>query len=157
MGWIWASPTLAGLHCKTHVYVCLCMAIHYKPICTFQIIIHPVYYNESNNSNHPIIWTPPFPGKMINYCIPSIRTPMFEIITGIPMSNTYTLRNLNGGHRVSTSLRQSLRSYTVRVTECLLAYYRRFQTSTTLVQSFLNIYLTPTVTEELKWGLPNVY
>ena len=82
---------------------------------------------------------------------------MFEIITGIPMSNTYTLQNLNGGHRVSTSLRQSLQSYTVRVTECLLEYYRRFQMSTTLVQSFLNIYLTPTVTEELKWGLPNVY
>ena len=25
---IGASPTLAGLHCKTHVYVCLCVAIY---------------------------------------------------------------------------------------------------------------------------------
>jgi len=31
--------------------------------------------NESNYLNHPTSRTPPFPGKMINYCIPCIQTP----------------------------------------------------------------------------------
>ena len=37
----------------------------------------------------------PFLGKMINFCIPSIRTLMFEIIFQYP--NTYTLQSSNGG------------------------------------------------------------
>ena len=38
---------------------------------------------------------PPFPGKMINYCIPSIRTPTFEII--IPISEHLHLAELERG------------------------------------------------------------
>ena len=50
-----------------------------------------MYCIESNYLNHPIIQTPPFPGKIINYCIPSIRTPTFEI-----NPNTYTFGSLCG-------------------------------------------------------------
>ena len=77
---------------------------------------------------------PRFPGKIINFCIPNIRTPTFEII--IPISEHLHLAEL---------------------TECLLAYYRHFQTYTRLLQSFPNIYYTPTVTAELERGLLNVY
>ena len=38
---------------------------------------------------------PPFPGKIINYCIPSIRTPTFEII--IPISEHLHLAELDWG------------------------------------------------------------
>ena len=51
----------------------------------------------------------------------------------------------------------SLCGATVKVTERLLAYYRRFQTSTGLLQSSPNIYQTPTVAAELERGLPSVY
>ena len=53
------------------------------------------YRNESNYSNHPIIRTPPFLGKMIKYCIPSIQTPTFEII--IPISKHLNLVELELG------------------------------------------------------------
>ena len=54
------------------------------------------YRNHSNNSNHPIIRTPPpFPGKMLNFCIPSIRTPTFEIIN--PTSEHLHLVELERG------------------------------------------------------------
>ena len=39
---------------------------------------------------------PSFPEKMINYCIPSIRTPTFEII--IPISKHHLVEQLIGGH-----------------------------------------------------------
>ena len=48
-----------------------------------------------------IIWTiqllehPPFPGKKIKYCIPSIETPTFEII--IPISEHLHIAELNQG------------------------------------------------------------
>ena len=49
----------------------------------------------------------------------------------------------------------SLCGATARVTERLLAYYRRFRTYTGLLQSFPNICWT--VIAELKWGLPNMH
>ena len=54
---------------------------------------HFRYCNESNYLNHPIIRTPPFLGKMIDYCIPSIRAPTFEII--ITISEHVHLAELN--------------------------------------------------------------
>ena len=53
------------------------------------------YCNDSNYSNHPIIRTPPPSRKMINYCIPSIRTPTFEVI--IPISKHLHLAELEWG------------------------------------------------------------
>ena len=87
-----------------------------------------------------IIWTiqlfkhPPFPEKMINYCIPSIRTPTFY-------SNIWTPTPCRAQTGVTERLLafDSLFGATVRVTKHLPAYYRRFRTSTRLLQSFLNI------------------
>ena len=58
------------------------MLMHvWRSACFFSVSVylHRHNRNESNFSNHPTIWNPPFPGKMINYCIPSIQTPTFEI------------------------------------------------------------------------------
>ena len=100
------------------------------------------YHNESNYS---IIRTPPFPGKMIKYCIPSIRTSTFEII--IPVSTPCRART---GVVERLLAFNSLCGATARVTEHLLAYYRCFRMSTRLLQLFPNIYWTPTV---LLWSL----
>ena len=81
---------------------------------------------------------PPFPGKMINYCIPSIQTPTFEII--IPIS---TLCGAQTGVVERLLAFNSLCGATARVTEhlayyrrlifeCLLDYYSRFRLSTRL-------------------------
>ena len=74
---------------------------------------------------------------MINYYIPSTRTPTFEII--ILISEHLHLVELEQGRRTSNSLGQSLWSYS-RVTERLPAYYRGFRMSTRLLKTFLNIY-----------------
>ena len=100
---------------------------------------------------------PSFPilGKTINYCIPSIQTPTFEIVIQYPNKATkclLTFDSLWGAtarvtefllayhrhFRRSTGLWQS-RGATVRVTECLLAYYTRFQTSTRLLLSLRSL------------------
>ena len=54
-----------------------------------------VTHTYRNNSDHPIIQTPPFSRKKINYCIPSIRTPTFEVI--IPISKHLYLAKLKRG------------------------------------------------------------
>ena len=51
----------------------------------------------------------------------------------------------------------SLYEARARATKRLLAYYRRLRTSTRLLQSFQNIYWTPTIPAELERGLPNMY
>ena len=77
---------------------------------------------------------PPFPGKTINYCIPSIRTSTFQIIhtlrnsiEGCWMSTRFrqSLQSLNGGCWMSTSLRQSMdclsyNIYSVFVFNCVI-------------------------------------
>ena len=75
------------------------MVRHTNP--SIHTYIH-TYRNNSNNSDHPIIRTPPS-RKKINYCIPSIRTHSFEII--IPISKHLHLAELEPG-----------------VAECLLAF-----------------------------------
>ena len=112
-----------------------------------------IYRNESNYSNHPIIRTPPFSRKNVVFQAFN-RTPTFEII--IPNPNSYTLQSLIGGRRMFTRLSSlcgtptefaerllsfdSLCGARARVTEHLLAYYRRLRTSTRLLQSCPNIY-----------------
>ena len=95
----------------------------------------------------------PFPGKKINYC---------------SQTNTH-FRNYYSNIRTPTPCRtrtgvaerllafDSLRGATARVTKRLLAYYRRFWTSTKLVQPIPDIYYTPTLTAELERGLPSMY
>ena len=100
----------------------------------------------SNNSDHPIIQTPPLFQKLHPKIIPPLKLLFYY-------SNTYTQRR---GRRTSNSFRQSLWTYG-GVAERLPAYYRCFQTSTRLLKPFPNIYQTSTLTVELKRGLPNVY
>ena len=82
---------------------------------------------------------PPFQEKAINYCNPSVRTPMFESI--IPISKHLRLVELDQGslyvYKTAEHLLafDSLRRARARVTECLLAYYRRFRTCTRFLQS----------------------
>ena len=100
---------------------------------------------------------PSFPilGKTINYCIPSIQTPTFEIVIQYPKKATkclltlrQSLRSYSKGYRISSSIPDifegllafdSLCRATARVTECLLAYYTRFQTSTRLLLSLRSL------------------
>ena len=105
------------------------MATTQYSICTNWVL------DDSNNSNHPIIRTPPFfPGKKLNFCIPGIRTPTFEII--IPISeHLYTPRGAQTGVAECLLAFDSLCGARARVTEHLLAYYRRFRTSTRLLLS----------------------
>ena len=96
--------------------------------------------NDSNNSDLPIIRRtppPPFPGKIINYCIPSIQTPTFQII--ILISEHLHLAELKRGRQTSNSIQQFLWSFS-GVTEHLPAYYGCFRMSTRLLKSFPNIY-----------------
>ena len=96
---------------------------------------------------------PFFPGKKI-IVFQAFEHPCLKLLFQYP--KTYTLQSLNRGCRTSTSLRQPLWSYSESYRH-LLAYYKCFQTSTRLLQSFPNIYYTSTVTAELEQGLPNMY
>ena len=71
---------------------------------------------------------PPFPGKTINYCIPSIRTPMFDII--ISISKHLHLVELKTGVAGRLLAFNNLCGARARITKRLLVYYRCFQTST---------------------------
>ena len=73
---------------------------------------------------------------MINYCIPSIRTPTFEII--ILISEYLHLAKLERGCQTSDSLQQSLWSYS-GVTKRLPAYYSCFRISTRLLLSLRSL------------------
>ena len=73
---------------------------------------------------------PPFPGKMIKYCIPCIQTPTFEIIIRTP-----TPCGAQTGVDKRLLAFDSLCGARARVTERLLAYYSCFRTSTRLLQS----------------------
>ena len=73
---------------------------------------------------------------MINYCIPSIRTPTFEII--ILISEYLHLAKLERGCQTSNSLQQSLWSYS-GVTKRLPAYYSCFRISTRLLLSLRSL------------------
>ena len=94
----------------------------------------------------------------MSYCNESnyLNTPLFQEKLLFQYPNTYTLWSLNGVAECLLAF-DCLCGATVMVTEHLLAYYRRFQMSTRLRQSFPNIYWTPTVTVELERGLPNVH
>ena len=70
--------------------------------------------------------TPLFQEKLLVIVFQAFEHP-FEII--ILIMNTYTLRSLNQGCRRSTSLQQSLRSYS-----------NSYRTSSSLLQAFSNIY-----------------
>ena len=130
-----------------------------------------MYCNESNYSNRPIIWTSPFQDKCLIIVFQASEHPRLKLLFQYP--NTYTLQSSNGGRWASTSLRQSLRSYS-----------EGYWTSSSILQAFPNIYWTTTVISEylpdsycccrartgvakrvlaltvsveLKKGLPNVY
>ena len=81
----------------------------------------------------------PFSRKMINYCISSIRTPMFEII--VPISEHLHPTELKQG---SPNIYYSLGGARTRVTERLLHTTCVFKRTTT-------------VTAELKQRFPNTY
>ena len=65
--------------------------------------------------------------------IQAFKNPYLKLLFQYP--NTYTLRSLNRCCQMPTNLWQFLRS-NIWVTERLLAYYRHFPMSTTLLQSF---------------------
>ena len=98
------------------------------------------YHNHSNNSNHPIIRTPPFFRKN---CNPSIRTPTFEII--IPISECLHFAELEG--RLPNVYQPSTVSVELE----------RGLPSSSILQAFSNVYQTTTVTAELERELPNLY
>ena len=77
----------------------------------------------------------PFPGKMINYGILSIRTPTFEIIISIS-KHLHPCGAQTGVAKCPPAF-DSLYGATARVTERLLAYYRHFRTTTTVVSKCL--------------------
>ena len=87
---VYCTHIIYTVHCKSDIFTVITLIIR-----TIQLFEHP-----------------PFSGKLLIFCIPSIRTPTFEI--SIPMSEhlcSYTSRSSNGGRRTSTGLRQFLRSY----------------------------------------------
>ena len=84
-----------------------------------------------NYSNHPISQTPPSSRKMV--VVQAFKHPRLKLLFQYP--NTFTLRSLDQGRRRSTSLQQFLWSYSEGYW-ISLAYYRCFQTSTRLLQSF---------------------
>jgi len=93
----------------------------YTYCCAYTVLC--LYCNDSNNSDHPIIRTPPFPG--INYW--AFKHPCLKLL--FQYLNTYTLQSSNGGHQTSTSLRQPLWSYS-----------ESYRTSSSILQVFSNVY-----------------
>ena len=89
------------------------------------------YRNEFNYWNHPIVQTPPFPGK-INCCNPSIQKPIFEII--IPISEHLHLAELE------QVLSNAYKPLTVSAEQHL--GYRAFSS---ILQAFSNVYYTTAV------------
>ena len=79
----------------------------------------PGYETTANSASHycalPLPYTSHFPEKMINYYIPSIQTPTFEII--VPISEHLHLAELERG---SPNIYYSLGGARPRVTERLL-------------------------------------
>ena len=71
---------------------------------------------------------------MLNFCIPSIRTPTFKIIIPI-FEHLYTPRGAQTGVAECLLAFDNLCGARARVTEHLLAYYRRFRMSTRLLLS----------------------
>ena len=69
---------------------------------------HYSYRNHSNNSNHPIIRTPPlFQEKCLIFVFQAFEHPRLKLL--FQYLNTSS-RSLNGGRRTSTSLREFLQS-----------------------------------------------
>ena len=88
------------------------------------------YRNVSNNLNRPIIIPTPPSVSRKNIIIAFEHPRLFQYL------NTYTLWSSNGGVLAFDSLSGAA----ARITERLPAYYRRFGTSTRLLQSVPNIY-----------------
>ena len=91
------------------------------------------YRNHPNNSNHPIIQTPPHPvfrGKCLAF-----EHPRLKLLFQYP--NTYIATPCGAWTGVAERLLafDSLCRATARVNECFLAYYRGFRTSTRLLLS----------------------
>ena len=86
---------------------------------TIQLFEHPCFqekwlniaFQAFNYSNHPIIQTiqlfehPCFQEKWLNIAFQAFKYPSLKLL-----SNTYTLRSLIGGRQTSTRLRQPLRN-----------------------------------------------
>ena len=91
-----------------------------------------MYRNESNNLNHPIIQAPSlFQDKLI-----VVFQASSTHISNVPTPTPCGARTGNAKRLIAFDY---LCRATARVAERLLAYYRRFRTSTRLLQSFLNI------------------
>ena len=105
-------PRNEMLFCPRSRSVCMCR------LCTIVILLFWLF-EPSNYFNTPL-----FQKKY--YCIPSIRTPTFEI--NIPLSEHLHLVELERGRRMSTSLQQSLRSQS-----------EGYQTSSSILQAFSNV------------------
>ena len=83
---------------------------------------------ECNNSNHPITWTPAlFQENWLIIVFQAFEHPRLKLL--FHYLNAYTFWNLNGGHQTSTTLWQSLRSYS-----------EGYQMSSSILQAFSNIY-----------------
>ena len=90
--------TLGALICVTKNACSVKVSVCY--IATMVLFDEGHYRNDSNNSDHPN--TPLFQEKLFNYCIPSIRTPTFQII--ILISEHLHLAELERGRRTSNSI-----------------------------------------------------
>ena len=102
------------------------------PICaeagSTNIHTETFYRNECNNSNHPITRTPPlFQENWLIIVFQAFEHPRLKLL--FHYLNAYTFWNLNGGHQTSTTLWQSLRSYS-----------EGYQMSSSILQAFSNIY-----------------
>ena len=71
----------------------------------------------------------PFPGKWLIFVFQAFEHPRLKLLFQYP--NTYTLQSLNGSRRMSTSLQQSLRSYS-----------EGYRTSSGILQVFSNVYIS---------------
>ena len=86
----------------------------------------------SNNSNHPIIRTPE---KCLIFVFQAFEHPCLKLLSQYPNTYIATPRGAQTGVAECLLAFDSLCGTRARVTERLLAYYRRFQTCTRLLLS----------------------
>ena len=134
--WVESALTIDNIVCCTVFTELVCNSLYgllsavmrqqaavttFSVLSLIQVTILTDYCNESNYSNHQT--PPPFPRKIINYCIPSIRRTTY--------SNIWTPTPCGGRTWVAKRLLafDSLCGATARVIERLIAYCRCFLTS----------------------------
>ena len=101
-----------------------------------KLVYWNLYHDNSNNSDQPIIWTPPYSRKK-RLTIVHLNTHVWNYYSNIRTPTPCGARTGVAEHLLAFN---SLCGATARITKRLPAYYRCFQTSTRLLQSFPNIY-----------------